>query len=178
MTIPRVALLLTLCITAQAFSQEAPMKIVSPFTPLMPFVGKTWRGTLPGSTAEKPAQDISRWELVLNGQAIRIIHSVNDGEYGGETMIVWDNTAKKLVYFYFTTAGFYTSGSFEIDGNRFTSVEKVTGNANGITEVRSTSEILPDGRLHSRAQYLKDGKWIDGHEFYYVEDPAAVVRFR
>lgn len=154
------------------------MSIVSPFAPLNPFIGKTWRGTLPESTAEKPMQDVSKWERVLNGQAIRIIHSVNDGEYGGETMIVWDSNAQELIYFYFTTAGFYTTGTIHVEGNRFTSTETVVGNASGVTQVKSTSEMLPDGRLHSKAQYLKDGNWVDGHEFFYIEDPSAVVVFK
>ena len=49
---------------------------------------------------------------------------------------------------------------------------------NGVTEVRSTSEILPDGRLHTKSQYLKEGQWVDGHEIHYKEAPDAKVVFK
>lgn len=143
-----------------------------------PFIGKTWKGDFVNSTPEKPIVDIAKWELVLNGQAIRVMHSVNNGEYGGETMIVWDAAKEKLVYYYFTTAGFFTTGTFSFDGQKYISHEYVTGNQNGITEVKGIGEILPDGRLHSKSQYYKDGNWSDGHEIYYVEDAGAQVIFK
>jgi hypothetical protein len=44
--------------------------------------------------------------------------------------------------------------------------------------VKATSRVLPDGRLHVKSRYLKNGEWVDGRETYYVEDPQAVVRFK
>ncbi len=176
-------LILGLIFVSTAPSQEAPpaseKAIVNEhLKPFLPFVGKTWRGEFANSTPEKPMVDISRWELVLNGQAIRILHSVNDGIYGGETIIMWDKEKEKLVFFYFTTAGFYTTGTFSLEGEKFVSHEMVTGNQNGITEVKATGELLPDGRMHSKSQYLQNGKWVDGHEIFYKEDPTARVVFK
>jgi len=158
-------------------NEETP-KINEHLKPLLPFVGKTWKGEFPGSTAEKPVFDVQHWELILNGQAIRIMHSLNEGAYGGETIVLWDKEKEQPIYFYFTTAGFYTQGTFSFDGEKWIGREFVTGNKEGITEVKSTGEILPDGRLHSKSQYLKNGEWVDGHEFYYVEDPSAKVIFK
>jgi hypothetical protein len=157
--------------------QQAPPTLDSHLAPLAPFLGKTWRGegAAPG---DQPMQDIARWERALNGQAVRVLHSVNRGEYGGETLIFWDSQKESLVFFYFTTAGFHTTGSMTIEGGRMVSHETVTGNENGVTEVRATSEVLPDGRLHSKAEYLQNGTWVPGHEFFYEEDPTAEVVFR
>jgi hypothetical protein len=168
-------LALSLALSTAAAAAE---DLAAPLEPLRPFLGKTWRGEMPGSTAEKPSIDVSRWERALNGQAVRILHSVNQGEYGGETIIFWDAAEKSLAFYYFTTAGFYTHGTMSFDGSRLVSHEMVTGNENGITEVRSTGEVLPDGRLHSKAEYLQNGEWVPGHEFYYSEDPGAQVVFR
>ncbi|MBN1350229.1 hypothetical protein JXJ21_12515 [candidate division KSB1 bacterium] len=154
------------------------MKINEHLKPLLPFVGKTWKSEFHGSTPEKPVYDVQHWELILNGQAIRIMHSLNEGAYGGETIVMWDKEKKQLIYFYFTTAGFYTQGTFSFDGKKWIGHENVTGNKEGITEVKSIGEILPDGRLHSKSQYLKNGDWVDGHEFFYVEDPGAKVEFK
>jgi hypothetical protein len=146
--------------------------------PLKPLVGKTWRATMPDSTPEKPVVDVSRFELALNGQAVRNFHSINDGVYGGESLYYWDQEKQSVVTHYFTTAGFYTVGTMRVEGGTLVFHDVVKGAAEGITEVKATSRLLPDGRLHVNAQYLKDGKWGPGRDTYYVEDPSAVVRFK
>lgn len=144
-----------------------------------PLLGKTWRGEFKNSTPEKPVVDISRWERALNGQAVRTLHSINRGDYGGETLIFWSEEKKSLVYHYFTTANFQTTGTMTFEGNKFISVEKVSGQANGVTEVKATGEILPDGAgFVNRSEYLKEGKWVPGHEATYREDPKAEVVFK
>lgn len=145
---------------------------------LRPLIGKTWRGEFKNSTPERPVVDISRWERVLNGQAIRVTHSINNGEYGGETVIFWSEEKKSLAYHYVTTAGFQTSGTMSVYGTKFTSIEKVSGSSGGITEVRATGEIRSDGTLYIRSEYLKDGQWVPGRETTYREAPDAEVVFR
>lgn len=170
--------LLVAALTLSWPAEAAEEALSEHLAPLAPFLGKTWRGELGKSTPEKPVVDVSRWERALNGQAVRVLHSINDGEYGGESLIVWDQGKQSLVFYYFTTAGFYTQGTARIEGGRFVSREVVAGAAEGVTEVEGLMEILPDGRLHNKARYLKDGKWEDGHEAFYWEDPAARVVFR
>ena len=146
--------------------------------PLAPLVGKTWRGVVSPPGAAKPAVDISRFELALNGQAVRNRHSIDDGAYGGETFILWEEARQSLVYYYFTTAGFYTTGAMTAVDGAIESHEIVKGAAGGIAEVKATHRLLPDGRLHVKSRYLKNGQWEDGRETFYVEDPQAVVRFK
>lgn len=145
---------------------------------LRPYVHKTWKGIFVDSTAAKPMYDVSSWERALNGQAVRILHSVDNGEYGGETIIYWDKTKQSVVYYYFTTAGFYTSGTMKAEGDAVISHEYVTGNQNGITEVRSTTRLLPDGKMRAEAEFLQNGKWIPGHTIVYTEDATAKVIFK
>lgn len=40
--------------------------------------------------------------------------------------------------------------------------EKVTGNEDGISEVRTSGEQLEDGRLVAKSEYLNNGEWIPG----------------
>ena len=152
-------------------------KLDEALEPLRPFLGKTWRGEFKESTPEKPMVDVSRWERALNGKAVRILHSVNDGSYGGETIVRWDAEQKALVYNYFTTAGFTTSGTMTLSGGVITSLEKVTGKK-GVTEVRGTMEIRPDGTMISKAEYIKDGKPAGGREVTYKEDAKAEVKWK
>jgi hypothetical protein len=142
--------------------------------PLQPLVGKTWKGEFKNSTKEKPIFDVSRWEVALKGKAIRTTHSVNDGSYGGETIIMWDPAKKTLVAFYFTTAGFFTESTFEWKDGKLYTRENVRGAQPGVSEVEAVTEIK-DGKMHVKSRYLKGDKWIDGHEITYVEAPDAKV---
>jgi len=146
--------------------------------PFRPFLGKTWKGHFKNSTPEKPQVDVARWERALNGKAVRVLHSINDGVYGGESIIVWDEKKKSLVYCYFTTAGFYTTGTMSLSDGKYASHEVVTGSAEGVTEVKATGELRADGTMHSKSEYLKEGKWVSGHEVTYTEDPQAEVVFK
>lgn len=162
--------------TGAAVAQDSLSAQLSAFKP---FVGKTWKGELKAPGQEKPSYDISRWERALNGQAVRILHSVNNGEYGGESIILWDDQKKSLVYYYFTTAGFYTHGTMTLETNKFTFHEYVVGyEGSSVTEAKGTGEFTADGKLINKSQYLKNGKWVDGHEATYVEDTTAQVIFK
>lgn len=170
-----VFILFSLCSAGASFAQEP---LAEPLKPFAPYIGKTWRGEFANSTPDKPVIDISRWERALNGQAIRILHSINNGEYGGESILFWDKQKQSLVFYYFTTAGFYTTGTAKFEDGKFISHEVVTGNQDGVTEVKAIGEILPGGKLRSSSQYLKNGEWVQGHEIMYVEDASAQVIFK
>ena len=45
---------------------------------LDPFIGKTFKGIFSNSTSEKPNVDVKHWDRALNGNAVRITHSVNN----------------------------------------------------------------------------------------------------
>ena len=170
----RLIVLVVLCLIATSVLRAAEPTLDEHLALFKPFVGKTWRGEFANSTKEKPIFDVSRWDVALKGKAVRTRHSVNDGVYGGETLIMWDPARKSLVAFYFTTAGFFTESTFEFRDGKLYGREKVRGEQGGVTEVESTSEIS-EGKLHVKARYLRDGKWVDGHEVTYVEAPDAKV---
>jgi hypothetical protein len=146
--------------------------------PLQPLLGKTWKGTFKNSKPDQPVIDVARWERALNGQAVRQVHSINGGVYGGETMFIWDEKKQAVAYYYFTTEGFMTTGTFLVKDGHFVTSEQVTGDADGVTEVRGTSEIQPDGKFHVKAEYLKNGQWVPGHEVTYEENPNSQVIFK
>ena len=146
--------------------------------PLQPFLEKTWKGTFKNSKPDDPTVDVMRWERALNGKAVRILHSINNGVYGGETMIRWDEPAQAVVYYYFTTAGFMTQGTMNFRDGKVITHEVVIGSANGITAVRGSSGLEPDGTFQVRTEHQKGGEWLPGHEASYKEDKSATVVFR
>jgi hypothetical protein len=152
--------------------------LIPQLEPLRPWIGKTWRGKFKASTPEKPQIDVAHWERALNGQAIRVLHSMNDGMYGGETIITWSKEKQSLIHHYFSTAGFQTSGTIKVTEGKLLTHEVVTGAAEGVTEVRSTITLHPDGTMSNQAEFLRNGKWEPGHEITYREDQQARVIFR
>jgi hypothetical protein len=146
--------------------------------PLRPLLGKTWRGAFQNSTPEKPMVDIARWERALNGKCVRMVHSINAGVYGGETLFRWDDLKQAIVFHYFTTAGFVSIGTVSFHDGKIHTREQVSGEAGGVTEVRGTSEITAEGKFHVATEYLKAGTWSPGHEVTYEEAPSATVVFK
>lgn len=143
-----------------------------------PFLNIVWRGELTTEPGKKMT-DHSYWQRALNGQAIKVIHSVNDGEYGGESIIFYDQAKQSLAYYYFTTAGFYTHGTMHYDEQkgRLVAEELVENNAEGVTKVRSTS-LLKAGELQTTAEYFKQGKWVAGHSATYYPSQDGRVLFK
>jgi hypothetical protein len=119
-----------------------------------------------------------RWERALNGKAVRILHSVNDGAYGGESLVTWDEAKQSVVFHYFTTAGFMTTGTMSFKDGKINTHEVVQGKTDGVTEVRGTSELRADGTLEVKTEHLKNGQWSAGREVVYREDPIARVVFK
>ncbi len=157
---------------------EPSISLAKSLEPLRLFIGKTWKGESRNSTPEKPVYDVMKWERALNGQAVRILHSVNNGEYGGETIVTWNPKTERLEFHYFTTAGFITRGHIAFEHGKLITNEEVIGNQNGVTAVKSTMEILPNGGMQTKSRYLKNGEWVDGHEVTYREAPGAEVIFK
>jgi hypothetical protein len=137
--------------------------------PFAPFAGRTWKGTGPDS------QDIARWEFILAGRALQITHRIVGSDYGGRSIIFYDERARTYVVHYFTTAGFHTLGEMKIGDGVLEVNEDVVGHAT-ITKVRSRSR-LEGGRLMTAAEYLRNGIWEPGHRFTYEEAPGAEVGY-
>ncbi len=155
-----------------------PPTLDSHLEPLRPLLEKTFKGQFANSKPDQPTVDVAHWERALNGKAVRLLHSINDGIYGGESLILWDATRQQISYYYFTTAGFTTTGTLRLETGKFIGKETVSGSSEGITEVRSVTELLPDGGYHVKSEYLKNGEWVPGHEASYRQDATAKVVFR
>ena len=134
---------------------------------LKPFIGNTYKGNFINSTKENPMIDVLSFERALNGNAVKITHSVNNGEYGGETMVMWNSEKEGLQSWYFTSAGSLTIQNVQIKKDTFISIEDVAGNKNGITKVKTIIEVLHGNQIQKRTKYLMNNLWKDGSEIIY-----------
>ena len=177
----RFLLLLWASVVIALGAESSTNNLVKGLEPLLPLLN-TWKGEFVGGKSAKPMVDVVRFERAMNGQAVRALHSVNDGIYAGETIIVWDEKAQEIQTFYFTTTGDRTEGVMKVGSDGVISstetVKGVEGTAGAVTKVRATSKLLRDGKLHVKSEYWKDGAWAPGHEIVYKEDAAAEVVFK
>lgn len=139
-----------------------------------PYLG-TWQANFAVQEGQAPVLDVSKWERALNGTTVRTLHSINDGMYGGESLIFFDKSKNSIVFYYFTTAGFYTQGYMEmISDNSFVAYEDVTGNKDGITKVKSTSTLNGDS-MEVATSYLKQGTWTKPEKRVYTRSNKDVI---
>jgi hypothetical protein len=170
-------ILLLLIAVVPSFAAESAPSLDPDLQALAPFLGG-WRGEFKQSTPDKPMIDVSRWERALNGKAVRTIHSINDGLYGGESIVTWDAEKKEIIYHYFTTAGFQSKGTMKVIGKTLECHETIIGNAGGTTEVKGLFELKDDGTMLSSSKYLREWTWQDGHEITYKRAADARPKFK
>jgi hypothetical protein len=179
-TLPiRTLVCITISLTLASSMVAADQPGLDPhLEPLRPWLEKTFKSESKEPKSDKSTTDVSHWERALNGKAVRITHSLNDGAYGGEVIVRWDEEKQAVCYHYFTTDTFWTEGTMTFQDGRIASHEMVKGKAEGITEVRATIEMHPDGTYLQKSEYLKDGKWSPGREALYHPDPTAHIIFK
>ncbi|MDX1418322.1 MAG: hypothetical protein R3181_00025 [Rubricoccaceae bacterium] len=158
----------------------APAALAQPAVPelerLAWLVG-TWVGSV-DLGEDRQAHDVSTFSWAVGGHALRNVHAVGDGIYGGETLIWYDRDADAYPFVYVTTGGFTTQGLLEIDDDgRLVGIEQVDGDeggmADGIDAVRSSSALDDDGHLVVSVAYQRDGQWGPEAARVYERDPDA-----
>lgn len=147
----------------------APAEALAPFAPL---VGRTWRGQ---GTGEARVEDVQRFDWAVGGHAVRITHAVNGGVYGGETLVFPDRDSGRLIFHYFTTGGFHTTGVIQPLGPGAFEIEETVHGPADVRALRSTARLGEDGVYRVRTLVLRDGAWVEAGGFDYREDSSARV---
>ena len=163
----RVLLTLLLVFIIPAHAEDTNNEKLTVFTP---FIG-TWKAEFADGT-----HDVSHIDWILGGKAIRIMHSINEGDYGGEALVHWNTDKQVISYRYVTTASFYTEGKIMPNEDGFDAHETVFGNMGGITETRAGYTINGD-EFHVWSQFLKNGEWTEKTQATYTRAPDAEVKF-
>lgn len=170
--------ILFLAVAACAVAAPAAAGGLDPrLAPLAPYVDRTFTARMGPAGAEDTVRDVQKWETVLGGKAIRITHSINGGDYGGESLIMWDVASEAIRYWYITTADFHTVGTMTAAGDSLVTIEDVIGNAGGITKVEGVWRLTADG-LAVTSRMQAGGQWQPKRTTAYVETPGAEPAFR
>lgn len=137
--------------------------------PYNALLGKRYEGKYLNPQDEQLIKDVLLWERTLNGNAIKMTHSINNGEYGGITIIRWDPDENMIHSWYFDTGGSLTKSNIYFFNEKIISIEDVSNNKNGITKVKTSLEILDNDILFKKTKYLMKNIWVDGNEVFYRE---------
>lgn len=169
-------LLMMICVPAgmNHAAEEDLLPLHQALEPMRPFLGVTWRGDLTDPGSKHRRFDVVRYDRTLNGEVIRMLHSVNNGDLGGEMLIRYNEDAGRIEYHYFTSAGFLTTGSIRFRGTGFVAEDDVK---EGQVPMRTLRRIEGD-RLVSSTQMLRDGRWTRGTEQFYEPAPDEKIRYR
>lgn len=138
------------------------------FGVLAGFPGRTFRGE-PTSESSEALADYQHWTWTDDGEGLIIRHALEDGSYGGESIVRRDESSGQLTYIYNTNAGFSTEGTFTVNEDGTWAAEEEVAGQGDITKVRSRGEILPSGTMISVSEYFANGRWTKGHGFEYRE---------
>ena len=77
----RISIYLALTITITSAEDQSSSRLSDHLIGFSSFIGKTYEGNFINSTKENPMIDVLSFERALNCSAIKIIHSVNNGEF-------------------------------------------------------------------------------------------------
>ncbi|MDO1558087.1 hypothetical protein Q0812_01420 [Brevundimonas sp. 2R-24] len=155
-----------------AAAQDLPIAAESrsaAFDPLLPLIGKTWRGRGIGAQG---VEDVVRWEWAVGGRAVRTVHAVAGGVYGGETLIFPDRDTGQLIFHYFTSGGFHTTGVIRETAPGVLEISETVHGLDAVEQLRSTLEIEGDV-YRTRTQVERDGGRADFGGFDYRAEAAA-----
>jgi len=109
------------------------------FGPMAFLVGSCWKGTFP----DGKSTDEHCYEWIWGDKFVRDRHVVKSAkpDYEGETVFAWDASKERIVFWYFTNQGFYTTGTLEPRDEGLVIPETVVGEK---TSERKTV-IRPNG---------------------------------
>lgn len=88
-------------------SPERP-KLSEKLSVLLPFIGATWRGSIPGDS--RMGEITLKWEVLLNGFAAKLERVVLNANHRLETIYCWDESAGKIAFLAVSNNGFVTKG--------------------------------------------------------------------
>jgi hypothetical protein len=164
------------CLAVTAWSADK-LPLHPELEPMRPFLGITWRGERMDPGADRPRVEVVRYDRTLNGEVIRMLHSINNGDLVGEMVIRWNENSGHAEYHYFTSAGYYTTGLVTFDKRSFTIEEQPSAADTGTPPMR-TVRRLSRGRLLSSSHLFVNERWTEAEPSIYVAAPEEKLRFR
>ncbi|HEX4387628.1 MAG TPA: hypothetical protein VH109_03280 [Steroidobacteraceae bacterium] len=158
--------------TLAAPAARAAPEPSAPYEPLAFLVGHCWKGSFPGGAAT----DEHCFSWIYGGKFVRdehVVHREGHPDEFGESIYVWDGTARELQYLYIESAGGFSRGTVALEGatlvfpaTRY--VEK------GVEQTyRSRWQHAAPGEYDVITEFQVKGAWVPGFSLHMQQVSAA-----
>jgi hypothetical protein len=150
------ALSIILLLSGVAFNQstdaidEQGLKLDERLSLFKPFIGPTWVGTIPGDA--RMGEIILKWEVILNGFAVRLERDILNSNHRLETTYHWDESSGKIAYVAISNNGYLTKGYVSGQGGGLIS-EGFQQGPNTMRQSRRAYRIDKEGKLYEDDQF-------------------------
>jgi len=150
------ALSIILLLSGVAFNQssdaqdEQGPKLDERLSVFRPFIGPTWVGSVPGDA--RMGEIILKWEVILNGFAVRLERNILNFNHRLETTYYWDGSSGKIAYVAISNNGYLTKGYVSGQGGGLIS-EGFQQGPNTMRQSRRAYRIDKEGKLYEDDQF-------------------------
>jgi hypothetical protein len=167
-------ILLVILILAAAFfaqstaapDRQAP-RLSEKLSALKPFIGPTWVGSIPNDP--RRGEISLKWEVLLNGFAVRLGRNILNSDHWLETTYYWDESSGKVAYLAISNNGFVSKGYVGGQGEELISEGDQRG-PDVNRKVRRIYRLDKDGKLYEDDQFRnsKADEWRRTHISVFV----------
>jgi hypothetical protein len=169
----RSSLVLAAALAGASFASPAAEPAPSPFQPLAFLVGHCWRGTFPNSQVT----DEHCFSWVYDGKFVRDQHRVHHGagkaDDLGESIYMWDATARQLQYLYIESDGGFSRGTAAGEGHALVFPPTTLTEDGHAQTYRSRWEQAGADAYDVVTEFLVKGEWQPGFSVHMQLVPAA-----
>jgi len=134
---------------------------------LKPFIGPTWLGSIPSDS--RMGEITLRWEVLLNGFAVRLSRHVLKFDHWLETIYFWDESSQKIAYLALSNNGVVIKGFAVVQGDQLVSEGDQRG-PDVNRRVRRIYKLDKDGKLYEDDQFRNSDadEWRRTHVSVFV----------
>lgn len=130
--------------------QKQATKLSEGLSVFEPFIGPTWAGSIPNDP--RMGEITLKWEVLLNGHAVRLRRTILNSDHRLETTYYWDETAGKIAFLALSSNGVIIKGFVTVLGNELISEGLQRGPEVDRTS-RRTYRLDKDGKLYEDDQF-------------------------
>jgi pimeloyl-ACP methyl ester carboxylesterase len=156
---------------SSAQSREAPksaaQKLNDKLSVFEPFIGPTWVGSIPNDS--RMGEIVLKWEVLLNGYAVRLRRTILNFDHRLETTYYWDESSGKIAFLALSNNGVSIKGFAAGQGDELIS-EGVQRGSDVNREVRRIYKLDKDGKLFEDDQFRESDSeaWRRTHVSIFV----------
>jgi hypothetical protein len=132
-------------------------------------VGKSFSADIENKIKDSIGLEIVKWELALDGNAVKIIQNININDLISESIIMFDNVDNQFSCWSFTSGGMTSKSKLLDKSKHVTFMEDVSHNNNSITKIRTEYKFVKNNVYIRYKYFLINNVWTKGSKITFTE---------